>query len=128
MQHLAIEPTASLAQCALLQGDMSTALTITAGILEQFSRGLSLDGTEEPLRVSLICYQVLDAANDLRATHVLASAHVELQSRALKISNESRRESYLLRVPFHAMIINQFNRKYSAQLIDSESSDQSTRT
>ena len=60
---------------------------------------------EEPLRIDLTCYQVLRAANDPRAAHVLATAHATLQAQAAKITDMAMRRSFLENVPYHREIV-----------------------
>lgn len=59
----AIEVSAGLAQVALMQGDLAQAFHIVENILSHLETE-SLNGTEEPLRVYLICYVVLRCHQD----------------------------------------------------------------
>lgn len=73
-------------------------------MLAYFANGGTLDGTDEPLRISLTCYQVLQATGDLRAAEVLATAHATLTEQAAKISDAQMRRSFLENVPYHRAI------------------------
>lgn len=103
--HLATEAIAGLALEASTRGDLSGALTHVELILSRQAAGAGLAGTDEPLRIGLICCQVLAAANDPRASDVLASTHAELQSRADKITDAQRRRGFLERVPYHRELV-----------------------
>ena len=104
-QHLALESSAALANLALAQGDLGSALTQVNTLLARQAGGVVLDGVEEPLRLQLSCHQVLAAADDARAPAVLAAAHGALMQRARGIADPARRHSYLHAVPFHRDIV-----------------------
>jgi hypothetical protein len=72
--------------------------------------GGSFDGTEEPLRLPLTCYQVLSAAGDPRAAEVLANAHAELLKQADRISDPQARRSFLQNVPHNREIVAAWSR------------------
>ncbi len=99
--HLAIEAIAGLAWLCLAMHDLGTALLHVDIILQRQAAGASLAGTDEPLRIGLICHHVLAAAADPRAETVLATAHAELLARAQKISDGARRQAFLDQVPWH---------------------------
>jgi predicted ATPase/class 3 adenylate cyclase len=92
---LATEPRAGLARLALARSDAVTAMEHVEAILNQLGSGNTLDGTDEPLRVYLTCYLVLQAAADERAQPILRTAHGLLQARAGAIPDEATRASYL---------------------------------
>jgi tetratricopeptide (TPR) repeat protein len=101
MNHLALEPIAALAQLEMMCASRDTALTHVETILARQASGIGLDGTEEPLRVSLICYQILHEHADDRSGAVLSAAYSALTERASRISDIQRRGYFLERVPFH---------------------------
>ena len=103
--HMALEPMAGLAAVALAQGDTATAVSQVESILARLAAGASLDGTNEPLRVRLSCYEALHAVHDPRAAEVLRLAHAELQQRADKISDARIRNEFLRGVPYHRAIV-----------------------
>ena len=103
--HVALEPMAGLAAVALAEGDGVAALAQVDAILARLAAGASLDGTDEPLRVRLVCYQALHTAKDPRAAAMLALAHAELQARADKISDAAVRHAFVHGVPYHREII-----------------------
>jgi predicted ATPase len=94
---LAIESYAGLARVALAQADHKGALAQVEKVLAHGD----FDGTEEPMLVWLTCYQVLAANGDERAEGVLRQAQALLQARAMQISDEEMRASFLEKVPAH---------------------------
>ena len=96
--HLALEPLAGLARLALTSGDLPQAGQHVEIILTTLETR-PLHGLDEPFRVYLTCYQVLQAAADDRAKRILHTAHTLLQERAGHIPETSLRRSFLERVP-----------------------------
>jgi predicted ATPase len=105
LPYAATEAVAGLARVALAQGDIAAALAHCEEVLAFLERGGSLDGTNDPLHVLLICYQVLRAASDPRAASVLERAHATLHEQAAKITDEAMRHSFLENVPYHRAIV-----------------------
>jgi predicted ATPase/class 3 adenylate cyclase len=105
-----LDPVAGLARVALAQGDLAAALEQVEFILAHMAAGGSFDGTEEPLRLPLTCYQVLSAAGDPRAAEVLANAHAELLKQADRISDPQARRSFLQNVPHNREIVAAWSR------------------
>jgi len=64
-----------------------------------------LDGTEEPFRILLTCYQVLKANDDPRANTILSDAYNLLQTRAANISDEHLRDCFLNNVAVNREIL-----------------------
>ena len=102
--HLALEPTAGLALLLLAQGRTAEAAAEVEKILVHLAAGGRLDGTEEPFRIRLSCYQVLSRAGDARADAVLTDAHAELQAHALRLADATTRRQFLHDVPHHRAI------------------------
>jgi len=98
------EIRAGMARVALQKGEPLSALTQAAPILT-FLETHSLDGTEEPLRIYLTCYQVLKANNDPRASGLLRTAHAKLMEQAGNTQNETLRQSFLENVAANREII-----------------------
>ena len=73
-------------------------------ILEHLRAG-TLEGTYEPLRIYLTCYQVLRATEDQMAQEVLTTAAQLLQERAARIEDEETRRSFLENVAVHREIM-----------------------
>ena len=108
-----LDPVAGLARVALARGDVPAALEQVELILAHMAEGGNFDGTEEPLRLPLTCYQVLHAACDPRTDAVLASAHAELTKRAEFITDLSARNSFLHNVPHNRELIAAWSRRMS---------------
>jgi DNA-binding SARP family transcriptional activator/predicted ATPase len=71
--NLAAESLAGLASISLAQGDTAQAQAAVEEILTQLGTG-GLKGANEPIRVYLTCYQILQANGDPRAAEVLSAA------------------------------------------------------
>lgn len=100
---IAMEPLAGLARLALNQGDLNQAQAYVENILRHLEHH-DLDGTEEPLRIYLTCYQVLRASQDPRADDILNAARHLLQTWAAEIDDETLRRSFLENVAAHREI------------------------
>jgi len=103
-QAMTMEAVAGLARVAMARGDIAQARTCVQQLLEYGDGGGSFDGTEEPLRIALTCWEVMSASNDARATGLLENAHAVLQSQAAQIGDPRLRESFLDAVPHHRAI------------------------
>ena len=105
--HLAQEILAGLARLALTQNEPEQALSYVEEILHHLETR-SLDGTVEPLRIYLTCYQVLRANQDPQAGAILADGHQLLQDRAAKISDPALCQSFLHQITAHRQILSEF--------------------
>ena len=101
LAHLAIESMAGQALQALACQDLASARTHLDEIFRRQAEGAALAGTDEPLRIGLICHQVLAALGDARASDVLAHTQAELTARAGLISDPALRRSFVEQVPWH---------------------------
>jgi predicted ATPase/class 3 adenylate cyclase len=99
--ELACEPVAGLARVALQRGDLPAARQHIDAILTHLERGGSLQGADQPLRVDLTCYRVLQQAGDQRASRLLETAYRILQERAAKIADEPTRQAFLNNIEYH---------------------------
>jgi predicted ATPase/class 3 adenylate cyclase len=102
--ELACEPLAGLARVALQRGDLPAARQHIDTILTHLERGGSLEGADQPLRVDLTCYRVLQQAGDPRASRLLETAYHILQERAAKIADEPTRQAFLNNIEYHREI------------------------
>ena len=100
---------AGLAQVSLIQGDLQQAKDQVEEILNHLETS-TLDGTEEPFRIYLICYRVLLADQDPRAETILATSYQKLQERAAKITDDEMRVSFLKNVAAHREIVTEFEK------------------
>lgn len=91
--YLAAETRAGLARLALAGGDLAAARAEVNHILE-FLAERSLDGTTEPARIYLTCYQVLKAGGDRQADRILAAACAMFTKRAATIPDATRQAFY----------------------------------
>lgn len=104
--NLATEPLAGLARISLALSQLPAARAYLDEILEFLEGGGSLDGTDEPLRVYLTCYQILSAVQDVRADQILETAYQLLRRRAGLIPEGSQRRAFLENIPYHQDILN----------------------
>ncbi len=102
--HLALDPLAGLARSALEAGDTAQALRDVEKILRELDT-LPFDGSEEFLRIHLICWQVLRALRDRRARDVIAAAHRALRRRAAKINAPEIQRVFLEDIRMHREIV-----------------------
>lgn len=105
LPHLALEAIAGLAAVALARGQTANAMDHVEIILAQQAAGVSLVGTEEPARIQLVCYQVLVAADDARAAGMVHEASRALLARAARITDPTRRWTFLHTVPYHRELL-----------------------
>ena len=98
---LALEAAAAHAEAALAMGDVAEAAALARAVLAALDGGLSLEGTDEPLRAWCSVWRVLQAAGDARAAEALARGRAELQRRAGAIASATRRAHFLQAVPVH---------------------------
>lgn len=101
----ASEALAGLALSHQAAGDGAEALAAVERVLSVLAAGVDLAAAEQPLRVLLICHDVLAACGDRRSDEVLALARRELLDRAERISDPQRRAGFLNRVPWHRRIL-----------------------
>jgi hypothetical protein len=114
-----MESRAGSARAALAQGHLAQAQADIAAILAHLDAGNSLDGTDEPLRIYLTCYQVLQVSEDERAEGILVAAYQALQHRAARLADERTRHVFLEGVPWHREIV----RAYSQRGLAAEGAD-----
>ena len=93
-----------MARVFLANQDVAQAQAQVEHILAHLKHGI-LDGTNEPFRVYLTCYQVLAASRDPRAQPLLKTAVSLLRERAAQIANLDLRRSFLVRVPANRALL-----------------------
>ena len=79
------EALAGLARVSLAQGGPAQALAHVGRILDHLGSRPELQGMQEPVRIYLTCYRVLQAAGDARAQPVLEGGYWLLQERANRV-------------------------------------------
>jgi len=103
-QNLVLEPRAGLTRVALAQGKQAEALVHVAKILPALAQSAA-EGTYEPARIYLTCYQVLLADQPARAQELLQRAYAMVCERAEKIDDDRLRHSFLTNVAVHREIV-----------------------
>jgi predicted ATPase/class 3 adenylate cyclase len=103
--HLAMGVLAGLARANLARGDSDGAWDHVEEIIAYLEAGGNLQGTWEPLRIYLTCYQVLKKLENQRAGAFLEEAFSILQERAERIPDEDERRRYLEVVPWHRELV-----------------------
>ena len=101
----ALEAMAGLALAHQAAGRLDEANEIVGQVWSALAAGVDLAAAEQPLRILLICHQVLAARGDRRADTVLVQARRELLDRAARITDPQRRAGFLRRVPWHRQIL-----------------------
>ena len=102
--HMIMEPLAGLARISLTQENLVQAENHLHKIVVYLTQH-TIEGTEEPLRVYLTCYEVLHVLRDPNAADYLQTAYEMLQEWALTIEDKQLRRSFLENVPAHRDII-----------------------
>jgi adenylate cyclase len=108
-QDRVMESLAGLARVSLAQGDHVQAREQIKEIVDHLQAS-TLPGADDPFRVYLTCYRVLQANGDPRAKEILTKTHTLLQERAAKIGDEGMRRSFLENVAAHREIVEEFER------------------
>ena len=105
LPHLVVWVKSGLARVAVVQGNLTAALDYVNEIVSYLANGESLLDTWEPLRIYLICYQVLQLAGDSRAEEIIKTAFNLLQNQAARITDPTYRSLFLENIPWHREII-----------------------
>lgn len=87
-------PHAGLALLALDGNEQAAALAHVEVLLPVLADPARA-GLDEPFRIYLACYRVLEATSDPRADSLLAQAHQQLERYASQISDSTLREAFL---------------------------------
>lgn len=103
--HLAMGVLAGLARAELAGGDAHRAWGHVAEIIAYLDAGGDLQGTWEPLRIYLTCYQVLKQVENVRAGKFLEEAFTILQEQAARIPDGVEHRRFLEAVPWHREIV-----------------------
>ncbi|MBN1247816.1 MAG: AAA family ATPase [Anaerolineae bacterium] len=94
-----------LARVALANGATDEAADYVQKILRYMEDDPDLHATGDPMRVYLICYEVLERVGDPTAGDLLGQAHRQLQRWAAAIEDADLRRSFLGNVPSHRAIV-----------------------
>ena len=110
-QMSTIEIEAGLARVAMAKNEADKALLHVNKIVDYLEAGHSLEGTEQPFRIYLTCYYVLQQEYDPKAEDLLERAHTLLQQYAARITDPARKQSYLTNIPAHRELIELFKQQ-----------------
>jgi class 3 adenylate cyclase/tetratricopeptide (TPR) repeat protein len=102
--NMAMESLAGQARVAWAQGDWPQASAHVEKILNYLDTG-TLNGADDPVRVYLSCYRVLQASGDERTVVLLQTACTMLEERASKIDHDQLRQSFLEAIPAHREVM-----------------------
>lgn len=100
---LSLETLAGMARVHWAMADHDRGLAIVEEVVAGLANTV-LSKAEEPVRIYLTCFRILDAVGDKRAPSVLADGHLFLQERAAQIQDEKARHSLLHNVRAHAAL------------------------
>jgi hypothetical protein len=100
----ALVARAGLADVLLRQGELAQAQTEVEGMLATLAT-IELNAGQEPGFIWLMCYRVLDAAQDARASEILSRAAQWLQTHATAIEDRHLRNTFTQRVASHRELL-----------------------
>ena len=101
---LSMEPIGGLVESFLLANDIESASQEAEKILTFLDSGLTLDGTEQPLRVYYACYCLLEKKQDPRARQILQSAVKLLDAQVSALKDDAARNQYIENIPWRRAI------------------------
>ena len=103
---LVAEARAGLVNVHLETGDQAAAQREAEHILQYLQDNPSLEGAEEPLRIFLAVYHVLNKTKDPRAAVVLRDAIQLLDTQVSKLRSQDARRMYVENVPWRREVKN----------------------
>jgi hypothetical protein len=109
--NLAMEPLAGLVRVSIAENNLSPAQARVQEILD-YLQDSDLNGTAQPFRVYLTCYQVLQTSQDSRAGNILNTCHHLLQERAAHLKDTTMRTAFLDKVTTHREIQESFTKNH----------------
>jgi class 3 adenylate cyclase len=104
LENRAMETLSGIARLHLEDGNPTRALHYVEEILKDLE-SQNLSGMEEPFRIYLICYQVLEANHDKRAPAILEAGYRFLLDRGDLIKEDRLRRMFLEKVPWNRKLI-----------------------
>ena len=102
--NLIPEIEAGLIYVALELDDIPAAYHETEKILAHMENGNTFEGSEEPMRIYLACYQALEKQGDARSKVILREAAQLLESQLSNFKSEEARRMYVENVPWRTAI------------------------
>ena len=97
---LGMEALAMLAQVEFESGKQADAMAHAEKIMAYLETGGTLDGTEEPIRIYLTVYLILNKNRDPRSIRILENAHSLLQEQVARLKDETYKRMYVENVPW----------------------------
>lgn len=101
LSPLELEAVAWLAVAMDRAGERAPAHLAATQVVDRLLAGEPIEGAEEPLRIPLLCFQVLGESGHPGMNRLLRSTAQELFLRVDRISDARRRESFLNRISSH---------------------------
>jgi tetratricopeptide (TPR) repeat protein len=101
---LVTEARAGLINVYLEMGDQVSAEIEAEQVLGHMEQNTLFEGAEEPLRIFLALYRVLEKKNDPRASVVLQNAFQLLNTQVSKLRSEDARRMYVENVPWRRAV------------------------
>lgn len=97
---LIVEAQAALAQVAFQNRNPAGALKEIEPALAYMEKDPGFEGAEEPLRIYLVCCQILKENKDPRFNGALEKARALLEAQAVKLPDENTRRLFIENVPW----------------------------
>ncbi|HEY3310045.1 MAG TPA: tetratricopeptide repeat protein [Anaerolineales bacterium] len=110
---MATEPAAGLARTNLLLGEIELANTQIESTLAHIDGGGNFEGTDEPVRVYLNCYHVLQAAGNPRSKEILNIGYRALQKRIENIQGEEAKTAFVENIIYNREILSAWQQNFS---------------
>jgi tetratricopeptide (TPR) repeat protein len=108
--HLSMDPLVGLAAATYRAGQTEAARHHLEMALH-FIENNALDGADDPLRIYMTCYELLQANQDQRGRDILEQAYAMLQERAARISDPNLQHAFLEYVPYHRRLVREWLRE-----------------
>ena len=105
------EELAGLANIAWRQQNQAQAREYIHQIAALLARNPTLNGSEEPIRVYLICYHILKALDDPHADNLLEHAYNLLATRSAHIHEPDIRQKFVENNPWHLEVLELWNNR-----------------
>jgi tetratricopeptide (TPR) repeat protein len=109
-EYLAVYPLAGLASVKLTQQDIEQALPYVEEIMAFLDKHTL--HADKDIHTYLICYRVLNSANDPKGDEFLRTAYRLLQERAQKIDDEGLRRSFLEKIPHNRNVVSAYEEQF----------------
>ena len=108
-EHYAVDPIAALAFLDLAEGDAERAMEGVEHVLAFTAAGGELTAIEEPFRVRLECFTVLDQLGDPRARAILEESQATLLASSEQLPAGAARERFLRANPYQRALLEAYD-------------------